>query len=206
MQRYRFVASAVAVGLLLPACSGADGPDLTVEGAAAVVQQPEAAETDEEAAILVHHARSRMSPSRAGVAAVYLDLENPTATDDVLVAASVPEGFAGRVEVHETYEVDDDSMAGDGHMSSDGNGHMSDDTGMHGGSDSDAPAMMGMREVPGIPVPAGSTVELVPGGYHIMLMDLAEDLVTGEEFTLTLELEHAGAVTVSVEVRDHADV
>jgi len=39
---------------------------------------------------------------------------------------------------------------------------------------------------------------------HLMLMDLVEPLAVGEQFELTLTLERAGAVPVSVEVRDEA--
>jgi len=33
-------------------------------------------------------------------------------------------------------------------------------------------SVMKMRAVPGLDLPAGKSVELKPGGYHIMLMDL----------------------------------
>jgi copper(I)-binding protein len=51
----------------------------------------------------------------------------------------------------------------------------------------------------GFEVPAGGALELAPGGKHVMLMGLAED-VPGEdgEIVLTLELERAGAVEVRV--------
>jgi copper(I)-binding protein len=61
---------------------------------------------------------------------------------------------------------------------------------------------MTMQEVPGVDIPAGGSVSLEPGGYHIMLMQLAEPLETGDEFTVTLTFENAGEVEVPVEVRD----
>jgi periplasmic copper chaperone A len=46
--------------------------------------------------------------------------------------------------------------------------------------------MMRMRAVPQIPLPAGKPVPLAPGGYHVMLMDLAQPLKEGDSVTVTL--------------------
>ena len=46
--------------------------------------------------------------------------------------------------------------------------------------------VMRMRPVNAIDIPAGETVRLEPGGYHIMLMELTEPLIEGNTFTLTL--------------------
>lgn len=47
--------------------------------------------------------------------------------------------------------------------------------------------IMRMREVvDGLEIPAGDIARLEPGGYHIMLMDLAEDLRLGDAIALTL--------------------
>jgi copper(I)-binding protein len=51
-----------------------------------------------------------------------------------------------------------------------------------------------------IPVPAGQTVTLAPGGYHGMLMGLTAALKAGDKFPMTLTFEKAGAVTVNVDV------
>jgi copper(I)-binding protein len=61
--------------------------------------------------------------------------------------------------------------------------------------------VMKMRQVDGIDLPAGKTVALKPGGYHIMLTGLAQPLAAGQSFPLTLDFAKAGArqVTVSVE-------
>ncbi len=48
---------------------------------------------------------------------------------------------------------------------------------------------MRMRAVPALELPAGKTVELKPGGYHVMLMDLKAPLKAGEQVTLTLVVE-----------------
>lgn len=52
----------------------------------------------------------------------------------------------------------------------------------------------------GLPIPAGQTVELKPGGYHVMLFGLKHDLRAGEHYDLTLTFEHAGEVKLSVPV------
>ncbi|MDE3028208.1 MAG: copper chaperone PCu(A)C [Paracoccaceae bacterium] len=46
----------------------------------------------------------------------------------------------------------------------------------------------------GLPIPAGATVTLRPGGFHLMFMDLKQPLVQGKTVTVTLTFEHAGKV------------
>lgn len=61
--------------------------------------------------------------------------------------------------------------------------------------------VMRMRELPGgLPVPAGERVELKPGGYHLMFMELKKPLVEGETVPVTLVFEKAGEVLVSLPV------
>jgi copper(I)-binding protein len=60
--------------------------------------------------------------------------------------------------------------------------------------------VMRMREVGTIDVPAGQTVELRPGGLHLMLMGLKKPLVAGQAFPVTLRFEKAGAVEVQMQV------
>lgn len=51
-----------------------------------------------------------------------------------------------------------------------------------------------------VPVPAGQTVALEPGGFHAMLMGLTQKLDNGAAFPVTLTFQNAGAVTMTVEV------
>jgi len=60
---------------------------------------------------------------------------------------------------------------------------------------------MKMRELAGgLAIPAGATVELKPGGFHIMFMDLKGALVEGESVNVTLTFEHAGSVEIPLVV------
>lgn len=61
---------------------------------------------------------------------------------------------------------------------------------------------MGMQEVDEVALPAGETVSLKPGGYHVMLMNLKAPLETGSTVTLTLTLKSGATLTVDAEVRE----
>ena len=64
--------------------------------------------------------------------------------------------------------------------------------------------VMRMRPVDSVAVPARQTVELKPGGLHVMLMGLAQPLQAGSAFPLTLRFEKAGEVKVQVRVATQA--
>jgi copper(I)-binding protein len=65
--------------------------------------------------------------------------------------------------------------------------------------------VMRMRPVERLELPAGQPVRLVPGGVHLMLMELARPLKPGEKVPLRLVVERPGAgrsvVSVEAEVR-----
>lgn len=61
--------------------------------------------------------------------------------------------------------------------------------------------VMRMRPVADIPVPAGQTVRLRPGGLHVMLIGLTEPLRQGATAPLTLRFERAGEATVQLEIQ-----
>lgn len=48
----------------------------------------------------------------------------------------------------------------------------------------------------GLPIPPGKTVELKPGGFHLMFLDLKGSLKEGQHVDVTLMFEKAGSVTV----------
>jgi periplasmic copper chaperone A len=62
--------------------------------------------------------------------------------------------------------------------------------------------VMTMRPVPsGLPIAAGKSVTLAPGGYHIMFEDLKAPLKEGTKLQATLEFEKAGKVDVTFDVQ-----
>ena len=52
----------------------------------------------------------------------------------------------------------------------------------------------------GIPIPAGGTVTLQPGGYHLMFVKLKHDLKQGEELPVTLTFAKAGTVEAELPI------
>jgi copper(I)-binding protein len=60
---------------------------------------------------------------------------------------------------------------------------------------------MMMQPLAKIDVPAGGTLEMKPGGYHIMLLGLTRDLKPGDTVTLTLRFERAGDMRIQATVR-----
>lgn len=62
-------------------------------------------------------------------------------------------------------------------------------------------AMMMMRRVDAITVPARGETRLAPGGYHLMIFDMPAPIVAGERVPVTLTFAHAGAILVEMDVR-----
>ena len=62
-------------------------------------------------------------------------------------------------------------------------------------------AMMMMRRVDAIAVPARGETRLAPGGYHLMIFDMPAPFVVGERVPVTLTFAHAGAILVEMDVR-----
>ena len=164
---------------VVPACGddGDDEPDVAAGG-------------DETTSIAVDGAWARTSPAVADAGAVYLVITNDGHTDDALIAASVDASVAAMAEIHETVQAQNQTQAqNQGSMTT------------MGGA---AAPMMEMRAVESIAVPAGETVTLEPGGYHVMLLRLVEPLVAGASIDVTLTFEEAGDIEVVAEVRDVA--
>ena len=68
--------------------------------------------------------------------------------------------------------------------------------------------VMRMRAISKLDLPAGQAVELKPGGYHVMLMDLKQPLKKGDTVPITLKIQGKDGkpqeVEVKAEVRDLA--
>jgi copper(I)-binding protein len=62
--------------------------------------------------------------------------------------------------------------------------------------------VMKMRALPnGIDLPAGKTVELKPGGYHVMLMDLKQQMKEGDTVPVTLVVEDKDKKRSSIDLK-----
>ena len=60
--------------------------------------------------------------------------------------------------------------------------------------------VMEMRQVDAIDLPAGKTVELKPGGLHVMFIGLKQPLTIGSKVPVMLKFEKAGDVKVEFDV------
>lgn len=60
--------------------------------------------------------------------------------------------------------------------------------------------VMQMRHVPALSLPAGQSVSLQPGGYHLMLMDLKQPLKAGDTVRLSLRIERVGKPAETLQV------
>lgn len=178
----RATALATALALGLAACGGSSNN--SADDAASDSTLATSATS-----VVVGKQWARASAMATTMGAAYMDI---TATGgDELVSASVDASVAESVELHEVVPADGDHSSGD-HSSM--------------GSDSTM-AMSGemkMQEVEKIMLPAGETVSLKPGGYHVMLMGLAKPLEVGTSISMTLTFATAGDITIDVPVLDEA--
>lgn len=117
----------------------------------------------------------------AGVAPTALAQDAALKVDDVWVRATVPSQHATGAFMRLTSAVPGRLVA----VESDAAKHVE----VHEMAMQDN--VMKMRQVPGIDLPAGQPVELKPGGYHVMLIDLARQINPGDRIPLTLVVEDA---------------
>ncbi len=61
-------------------------------------------------------------------------------------------------------------------------------------------AVMRMRPVDAVVVPAGGQAELAPGGQHLMFTGVTQPFVDGEEIPVQLTFEHAGTMEIALPV------
>jgi copper(I)-binding protein len=129
------------------------------------------------AEVVITDAWARPSSAMASAGAAYMTIQNNGSAADALVGASSP--AATTVEVHETVVMGSSApgATGDG-------------------------GMMGMQPVERLEIPAGGSVELKPGSYHIMLIGLKQDLKAGDTIEITLTFEKAGELPLSVPVKE----
>lgn len=170
------VALALATTLGLSACGGSSSSDTTA-----------AADTVATGELVLDGAWARTSAAGATMGAAYLAITSPV--DDALVDVRVDATVAAMAQIHEVVMATDGSMMPTDSMAS---------------PDSTMAPEMKMQEVDEITLPAGEKVELKPGGYHIMLMNLAKPLEAGSSIDITLVLKNQGEKTVSFTVQDDA--
>lgn len=118
---------------------------------------------------------ARNSPKNAQMGAAYMNITS--ADGDTLIGGSVDSSIAERVEVHAMLPVE-------------------------GQEDEEGMAMMEMVQIPELELPAGEAVNLKPGGYHIMFINIAKPLEIGQIIELTLDFEEADDMVVEVEVKE----
>jgi copper(I)-binding protein len=69
-------------------------------------------------------------------------------------------------------------------------------------SSMDENSVMSMQQQASVSIPARSTVEFKPGGLHIMLINLKNELQTGDIFEITLVFQNAGEIVLNIPVTD----
>lgn len=119
-----------------------------------------------------------------GQGAAYVTITGGTEAD-VLTKVSVPSSVAKEAQLHETTMGMDSGMGGSSTTAMGGTGG----------------TPMEMKPITKIDIPAGATVQLKPGGFHIMLVDVATPLAAGDTVPLTFTFEKAGTRTIDAKVR-----
>jgi periplasmic copper chaperone A len=61
---------------------------------------------------------------------------------------------------------------------------------------------MTMNRVEVVALEPSAKVEFAPGGYHVMLIGLKQDLQTGDEIEITLQFRDSPDIQVKAVVRD----
>lgn len=184
----------VAVALVAAGCSGSSSDGVEIQDAWA-----------------------RTTAPGMEMGAVYMEVESPDANE--ITGVSVPAGIAGKAELHETIDAkgceeggmasghsmdmeDQGSMEMEGGDSMDMQGEGSMDMESNQSMDMEMNSMKCMKQVSSIELPAGETVNLEPGGFHVMLLDLAKPIEQGETFEVTLSFANGDDAVAEVTARD----
>jgi hypothetical protein len=62
--------------------------------------------------------------------------------------------------------------------------------------------LMRMTPLDNLDIPAGQAIAFEPGGKHLMLIQLKQDLQPGQEIALTLTFAQSGLLTIQVKIAD----
>ncbi|MEZ5144143.1 MAG: copper chaperone PCu(A)C [Acidimicrobiales bacterium] len=169
----------------------------------------------------------RATAETATAGACYMVISNNSSTAEKLTKVTVPSSVAAEAQLHETVMSGGGTtgttmkmgtgmstgpqaeLAAYGHEGAADDEDGTTGTTMKMGEGTTGTTMGGMgggamqmQEVSSIEIPANGKVELKPGGYHIMLIELAAPLKKGETVELTLTFDKADKVTVQAPVRD----
>jgi copper(I)-binding protein len=66
----------------------------------------------------------------------------------------------------------------------------------------DSDGVMSMIPMDTVLIPAGQNVDFMPGGLHLMLVSLKEDLAVGDSIQVALQFKVAGKVIVDAPVKE----
>ncbi|MEX1071035.1 MAG: copper chaperone PCu(A)C [Anaerolineales bacterium] len=117
-----------------------------------------------------------------GTAAVYFELANRTAEDDILTA--VTSEIARVIEMHHSMGADElDGMVANS-----------------GGEGEPETDVMVMAPLAKLEIRSGEKIVFEPGSYHLMLIDLQRELIAGDQFSITLHFEDAADLEILVNV------
>jgi len=182
---------ALVVALVVAGCSGSSSSD----------------------GVEIQDAWARTTAPGQTMGAVYMEIES--ADGDEITGASVPSSIAGKTELHETRDSKacekgsmgaGHSMEGEGSMDMEGEGSMDMEgegsMDMEGEGSMDMDSMKCMKQVKSIDLPAGETVSLEPGGFHVMLLDLGKPIEEGETFEVTLSFAKGDDTVAEVTARN----
>lgn len=201
--RFLLVGAAIAGGSLLVSCSSssdkADTSTTMAMKTTTTAPDTTAAPAD---ALEITGVWARTSPAMVSRGAAYMVIANGTSEDDALLSASVDPSIAETVEVHETVAADGAGDSGSGMGAAGTPETFAGPDSMPATTVGGGATMMQMRPVDRIAIPAGQSVALKPGGYHVMLLDLKAPLKLGSKLEITLTFEKAGEVKVMADVLD----
>lgn len=65
--------------------------------------------------------------------------------------------------------------------------------------------VMQMQQVLSVPVKGKESIEFAPGGLHVMLIGLKQDLKVGDQFQIILQFARADDVTLNVPVQESGE-
>lgn len=116
--------------------------------------------------IVIHDPYVRAVPPGQPNSAVFMQLENQSDSDHVLVHATSPVSKVVELHTHR-----------------------------------DEGGMKKMRRIEKIDIPARAKTSLQPGGLHVMLIDLYDELTLDQKISLTLEFEDGSKIPIIAPVR-----